>query len=215
MTSLAWLRLDDDNEEKEGRVSNDHGEQAVGETTEWYTPPEFFTRLGIGFDLDPASPGASVVPWLPAIRHITPRENGLLQPWAGNVWLNPPYGPQAVPFLHRLAEHGEGIALVFSRTETIWWQSVAPRADLVCFLRDRLHHIRADGHQGRAAMGSALLVFGDRNIRPVLDADLGWSVALDGGARFGSMPSGLAPALRGLGARVDAPAACSPFEDET
>ena len=37
---------------------------------------------------------------------------------------------------------------------------------------------------------------------------------LDGGASVMAMPSGLAPALRGLGARRDAPAA-HPIEDET
>jgi hypothetical protein len=155
-------------------VTNWHGETAVGGTTEWYTPPEFFERLGMTFDLDPASPGADVVHWVPAARHFTIRENGLLQPWFGRVWLNPPYGPQAVPFLHRLAEHGDGIALVFSRTETSWWRSVAPRTAAVCFLRDRLHHVRADGHKGRGAMGSALLIFGERLVEPVVRADLGW-----------------------------------------
>lgn len=157
-------------------MTNWHGEAAVGSTVEWYTPPEFFERLGMTFDLDPASPGAEVAHWIPAARHYTRRDNGLMQPWEGRVWLNPPYGRQAVPFLHRLAEHGDGVALVFSRTETAWWRSVAPRADLVCFLRDRLHHVRADGHKGRGAMGSALLVFGESNVAPVVDADLGWCV---------------------------------------
>lgn len=172
-------------------MSNWHGETAVGGTVEWYTPPEFFERLGMTFDTDPASPGADVVSWVPATRHWTPRENGLLQPWDGRVWLNPPYGPQAVPFLHRLATHGDGVALVFSRTETAWWRSVAPRADIVCFLRDRLHHVRADGHKGRGAMGSALLVFGRRNVGPVVAADLGWCVTtLDAGVTVVSQPEG-------------------------
>lgn len=189
-------------------MTNWHGETPVGKTVEWYTPPEFFTRLGMTFDLDPAMPvqvdeprclrgcgrpaihrdhreggydshvyrPEPPVPWVPVTRWYTPNENGLMQPWEGRVWLNPPYGRQAVPFLHRLAEHGDGVALVFSRTETAWWRSVAPRADLVCFLRDRLRHIRADGHQGRGAMGSALLVFGAENVAPVIAADLGWCV---------------------------------------
>lgn len=171
-------------------MTNWHGETAVGGTVEWYTPPGFFDRLALWFDLDPAMPadpigrGPSIapdpadppVPWVPVNRWYTPRENGLLQPWEGRVWLNPPYGPMAVPFLHRLAEHGDGIALVFSRTETAWWRSVAERADLVCFLRDRLHHVRADGHVGRGAMGSALLVFGADLAAHVLTRDLGWCV---------------------------------------
>lgn len=164
-------------------MTNWHGETAVGGTVEWFTPPELFQQLGMTFDLDPCmpirrlsdDPAVPPVPWVPARSWWTPIENGLLQPWHGRVWLNPPYGPTAVPFLHRLAEHGDGLALVFSRTETAWWRSVAARADAVCFLRDRVRHVREDGHKGRGAMGSALLVFGERNIDPVVAADLGWN----------------------------------------
>jgi hypothetical protein len=157
-------------------MTSAHGEQSVGATAEWYTPKEFFDRLGMTFDLDPASPGADVVPWVPAARHFTVRDNGLMQPWEGRVWLNPPYGPTAVPFLHRLAEHGDGLALVFSRTETAWWRAVASRADIVCFVSARIHHIRKDGFQAPATMGSALLVFGERNVAPVIASGLGWCV---------------------------------------
>lgn len=58
-------------------------ESPIGATVEWYTPPSLFRALGLTFDLDPASPGAEVVPWIPAARHYTPRENGLIQPSAG------------------------------------------------------------------------------------------------------------------------------------
>jgi hypothetical protein len=41
----------------------------------------------------------------------------------------------------------------------------------VCFLRDRLHFIRGDGVQGRAAFGSVLMTFGQ-----YVDLDhLGWT----------------------------------------
>lgn len=157
-------------------MANDHGEAAVGATVEWYTPPSVFDALGLTFDLDPASPGAAAVPWVPAAEHFTIRENGLMQPWSGRIWLNPPYGPQAVPFLHRLVEHGNGIALVFARTETTWWQQAATRSSAVCFLRERLWFIRNDGFQGRAAMGSALMAFGAGCADAVIRSGLGWSV---------------------------------------
>lgn len=32
----------------------------------------------------------------------------------------------------------------------------------------------ADGHKGRGAMGSALLIFGEHLVEPVIRADLGW-----------------------------------------
>ena len=148
-------------------------EAGIGATIEWYTPPDLFRRLGLTFDLDPASPGADVVPWVPADRHYTPGDNGLLQPWVGRVWLNPPYGEPGVAFIQRLIEHGDGIALLPARTETRIFQQAASSADAVCFLRDRLHFIRADGRQSRSSFASALLAYG-----PVADKlpDLGWTV---------------------------------------
>jgi hypothetical protein len=54
---------------------------------EWYTPGKVFDAMGVEFDLDPASPGAEIVPWIPAKRHLTKAENGLVTPWEGFVWL--------------------------------------------------------------------------------------------------------------------------------
>lgn len=176
-------------------MANWHGEHAVGSTHEWFTPPELFEGLGVTFDLDPAMPserissiapgpraleahgGRAPVPWIPTRRWYTPLENGLQQPWDGLVWMNPPYGSMAVPFLDRLVAHGNGIALVFTRTETAWWHASAPRADAVLFLRDRLRHVRADGFRGRGAMASALLGYGDEAAATLIRADLaGWLV---------------------------------------
>ena len=59
-------------------------------TQEWYTPPKVFEALDANFDMDVASPGAKIVPWIPAKRHLTPVEDGLNTPWEGFIWLNPP-----------------------------------------------------------------------------------------------------------------------------
>lgn len=156
--------------------ANAHGETAVGQTVEWYTPPDIFDALALRFDLDPASPGADKVPWIPAAKHITAHDNGLWQPWAGRVWLNPPYGSLLPAFLSRLVEHGRGIALVFARTETEWWHATAPKADAVSFLRERVWFIREDGYQARSQMGSALIAFGDDCANAVWRSCLGWTV---------------------------------------
>lgn len=136
-------------------------EQAVGESREWYTPPHLFETLGVRFDLDPASPGPDVVPWIPADRHFTRSDDGLRQPWAGRVWLNPPYGPQGVRFIQRMIFHGNGLMLLPARTETRIFQRAMAGADGMVFLRDRLHFIRADGFQGRAGFASAVFAFGE------------------------------------------------------
>jgi hypothetical protein len=145
-----------------------------GATREWYTPPEVFDALGVRFDLDPASPMSGPVPWVPADLSYSPRDNGLVQPWIGRVWLNPPYGPPGMAFVHRMVEHGCGMMLVPARTETRWFQYAAERADAVCFLRDRLHFIRQDGFRARASFGSVLMAFGKDCADALRRADLGW-----------------------------------------
>ena len=156
------------------RSANAHGEAAVGQTVEWYTPPSIFEALGLTFDLDPASPGADIVSWIPAAGHITLTDNGLWREWYGRVWLNPPYGPSAPDFLKRLVEHRHGIALVFSRTETQWWHDTAPKADAVCFIEGRVSFIRADGFTAPSQMGSALIAFGEDCAAAVRQSGLGW-----------------------------------------
>ena len=69
------------------------------------------------FDLDPASPGHNVVPWVPVEHHYT--SDGLERQWFGFIWLNPPYGRDVLPlWLEKFARHGDGIALVPERTST-------------------------------------------------------------------------------------------------
>jgi len=43
-------------------------------------------------DLDPCS-NSREIPNVPAARHYTYEDNGLVQPWEGRVFLNPPFGP--------------------------------------------------------------------------------------------------------------------------
>ncbi len=146
-------------------------EKPVGATVEWYTPPELFERLGIRFDLDPASPNPPV-PWVPADRFYS--VDGQCEPWIGRVWLNPPYGPAAGRFVERMVEHGNGILLLPARTETRLFQYAAATADGVCFLRDRLHFVRADGFQARSSFASVLLSYGFYCDQALVKADLGF-----------------------------------------
>lgn len=51
---------------------------------------------------------------------MTPRPfTGLLMPWDGRIWLNPPYHRRTISaWLGRMAAHGRGTALIFARTDT-------------------------------------------------------------------------------------------------
>lgn len=135
---------------------------ASGGADEWLTPPDLISAIG-PFDLDPCAPVNR--PWDTASAHYTILEDGLRQSWRGRVWLNPPYS-QAARWLARLAEHGEGTALIFARTETrMWFEQVWPRASAVLFIKGRLHFHYASGKRAAANSGapSALVSYGGRD----------------------------------------------------
>lgn len=130
---------------------------------EWLTPPEILRALG-PFDLDPCSPVNR--PWPTASDHYTVQEDGLSQPWRGRVWMNPPYGSESARWLQRLADHGNGVALIFARTETaMFFDWVWPRADALLFVQGRIHFHYVDGRRAAANSGapSVLVAFGQQN----------------------------------------------------
>lgn len=140
-----------------------HQRAYAGATDEWLTPPEIIIALG-PFDLDPCAP--SDQPWTTAAANYTMNDDGLSKPWNGRVWLNPPYGPRTGLWLARLAEHGNGVALVFARTETEMFHRFAwDRADAMLFLRGRLHFHFPDGRRAKFNAGapSVLVAYGQRN----------------------------------------------------
>lgn len=144
----------------------------------WLTPPEILAALG-PFDLDPCTPAQ--MPWPTAARRYTPAEDGLIQPWRGYVWLNPPYGSEAWRWLARLADHGNGVALVFARTETEGFhREVWAKASALLFLSGRLHFHHPDGRRARSNAGapSVLVAYGnyaaDRLQRCGLDGAVVW-----------------------------------------
>lgn len=130
----------------------------------WLTPPHITTQLG-PFDLDPCAPLQNPH-WIGADKHFTEQHDGLLQPWEGRVWLNPPYGRGIEKWLEKMALHveagGSGIALIFARTDTAAWQEhVFPVADSIYWIRGRLKFYRPDGTPGDHPAGapSALIAY--------------------------------------------------------
>ena len=113
---------------------------------EWYSPERLVeaAREVMGsIDLDPAS-CADAQEVVRADRFYTVADDGLSQPWSGNVWLNPPYSrtPKRL-FVERLIECVESgdvrqaCVLTFSDWSPAWAEPLAQVASAVCDLRGR------------------------------------------------------------------------------
>jgi DNA N-6-adenine-methyltransferase (Dam) len=152
-------------------------EFCIGETSEWFTPPEIFDALGLTFDLDPARPGAGAKHChVPAKKIFTERDNGLVQKWNGLVWLNMPFGGRChhVPWMRKFFEHGNGIMIVRAYTSSSWWHEEMWRAELILFPRGKTKFVRSDGSIGKCpGHGIVLVGAGAVACRALLASGLG------------------------------------------
>lgn len=147
-------------------------ESAKDGKDEWLTPPEIIKALG-EFDLDPASPVNR--PWPTAANHYTVHDNGLIKPWVGRVWMNPPYGKECIRFMRRLADHGNGIALICARTETaMFFETVWNKADGIFFFKGRLTFYHVTGKPSGNCIGapSCLVAYGAENVTAIQRSEL-------------------------------------------
>lgn len=119
-------------------------------------------------DLDPASNSHEKPHVTGAMRHYTKADNGLYQPWSGNVWLNPPYCKGEVSTIKswieavtKYVQNGQvkqAILLVPSYTDTSWWNLLMDLGPVVCFFRGRLRYF---GNSDAARFPSALIYIGE------------------------------------------------------
>lgn len=132
-------------------------ENCLGESDEWYSPPEIFTALNLRFDLDPAAPAnrtyCASYQWCD--RHFTLADDGLAQTWHGTVFLNPPFGARHghVPWLRKFLEHGSGIAIVRAYTSADWFHDLVPCAHAVLFPCGKTKFIRGTAMQSVSRKG--------------------------------------------------------------
>jgi hypothetical protein len=136
---------------------------------EWYTPSEIIERVVQVLrviDLDPCSPAD---PTVPALAHYTRADDGLSRPWAGHIYMNPPYGREIQAWAEKLIhEHQAGnvteaIALIPARTDTDWFRLF--RDHPICFIGKRLKF----SGQDNAPFPSAVIYLG-KDIKRFADA---------------------------------------------
>ncbi len=137
-------------------------EKSKSTTVEWLTPPELVKKLG-EFDLDPCSPVNP--PFVHAPVNYTIESNGLTREWFGRIYMNPPYGKDMHKWLDKLQKHGNGIALIFARTETkCFFENVWDKADALLFVKGRIRFYHVSGEQGGTpGAPSVFIAYGKNN----------------------------------------------------
>lgn len=148
-------------------------------TNEWYTPPEVVAAVKqvLGrIDLDPASCEAAnrVVQ---ADRYYAKEQNGLMHPWYGKIFLNPPYGKTDLGgasnleaftryLVNEYALHHvtEAILLIPTNTATSWftllWQFP------ICFPHYRIRFYQESGEPSNGvSFGTCFVYLGSNTAR--------------------------------------------------
>jgi hypothetical protein len=131
---------------------------------EWYTPKSLFDDLGLRFDLDVASPIHSKV-HVPSDRRYTIEDDGLVQPWMGRVWMNPPYS-KPKPWVHKWLDHNNGVALL-PLAKSQWFHELINSEARVVILPVNFKFETAEGVKIWHMMGSTLWALGDDNIEAI------------------------------------------------
>lgn len=137
-------------------------ERSENTKIEWLTPPEIVKKLG-DFDLDPCCPIDA--PFYHAKTNYNISDNGLNKKWFGRVYMNPPYGKGMEQWIQKLKLHGNGITLIFARTETkCFFEHIWYDAHAVLFLKGRIKFYHVTGIQGGSSGAPSLLIaYGEKN----------------------------------------------------
>jgi len=124
--------------------------------SDWETPHGLFADLDAEFhftlDVCAAQETAKCA------RYYTRADDGLTQPWTGICWMNPPYGKGVDRWIRKAYESSlQGatvVCLVKSTTDTAWWHTYTPHAE-VRFTR----RLTFQGARHRAPFATCLVIF--------------------------------------------------------
>ncbi|HTI94704.1 MAG TPA: DNA N-6-adenine-methyltransferase [Puia sp.] len=149
-----------------------HYETWKGKTDDYYTPEHVFTALDCGtFDMDVAAAQDPRKAFVKAYRYIS--LGGLESEWHGFVWCNPPYGMRGskMPWIKKVAEHGDGLLLMPDRTSADWWQEAARRCTSLLVVYNKLQFVSPEGHVFKQpSTGNTIFAFGGRALSAIRNA---------------------------------------------
>lgn len=140
-------------------TDNQIGAMFSSATDEWKTPQDLYNRLDAiyHFELDAAATEENAK----CRKYYAKEDNGLIQPWNGVVWCNPPYGREIPKWVRKGYEEAQKpgttvVMLLPARTDTAWFHDYCKKGD-VTFLRGRL---KFSGNKWNAPFPSMIVKFG-------------------------------------------------------
>lgn len=126
---------------------------------DWETPHDFFKELNeeFNFTLDPCCTNETAK----CIKHYTPKENGLIQDWNGEVvYCNPPYSRKHqrkwIEKCYNESKHATIVMLLPARTDTIAFHKYIYGKAEIRFIKGRLKFV---GANSSAPFPSMIVIF--------------------------------------------------------
>lgn len=141
---------------------------ASSASVEWYTPRYIIDGVIAVLEAVDCDPCSNREPYnVPATIHYTQDDDGLIQPWAERVYMNPPYGRALPAWVDKLLTElalgrcTEAITLTPARTDTQWFQGLW-QAAAICFMYRRVHFLGRANTRNDSTFPTALAYFGPR-----------------------------------------------------
>ena len=138
---------------------------------EHYTPKWVFDALNITFDLDVAAPLGNKGSHCPASNYYTMEDDGLIKPWFGRVWCNPPFR-KASDWANKFMDHNNGIG-IFPNSNAYWVDRLWNSDLSIIKLPYKTFYERPDGTSKRIMYTTYLVAAGETNVTALKMSDIG------------------------------------------
>ena len=131
---------------------------ATKSSDEYYTPKWIFDAIGLDFDLDVCAPQEGPL-HTPAAKWYSAADDGLVQPWFGRVWMNPPYS-NPTPWIDRWLDHGNGMCLV-PLTKSMWSKNLWAADTVVMQTPPQMRFVTGDGKEASIVWATFIWAIGE------------------------------------------------------
>ncbi len=135
----------------------------LSQTDMWETPQWLFDELNteFHFTVDVCATAGNAK----CDHYFTRSIDGLIQPWHGICWMNPPYGRAIGMWVKKASDSAADgatvVCLLPARTDTGWWHDYVMKSGECRFIRGRVRFSGA----GSAPFPSAVVIFRPAAVR--------------------------------------------------